>query len=154
MKIGILSDTHGYLHPKFKEILIGCDTLIHAGDFASEKIYQELKDLGVPMYMVKGNTDRGAWAAFLPETLTFSISGHLFYLIHDRTQIPFPLPKTEFLIYGHTHRFDHSKHGDVTLVNPGSATESRTTLPPSIAILSFSENGHDIERIFDSDPGF
>lgn len=154
MRIGIISDTHGYLHPKFKEILSSCNYIIHAGDFSSEKIYRQFQDLAVPMYMVKGNNDHGSWAKYLPETLSFAIDGQLFFLIHDKSRLPYPFPEASFLIYGHTHVFDHSQIRGMTFLNPGSASESRTSLPPSIAILTLSNGQYEVERIFDRDITF
>ena len=32
MKIGIISDTHGKLHPPVLELIASCDVVLHAGD--------------------------------------------------------------------------------------------------------------------------
>lgn len=32
MKIGILSDTHGKLHPPVLELIASCDVVLHVGD--------------------------------------------------------------------------------------------------------------------------
>ena len=57
MKIGILSDTHGVLKDTFLDELQSCDYLLHAGDIGSLKCYETLKDLHVPLYIIKGNCD-------------------------------------------------------------------------------------------------
>ena len=36
MKIGVLSDTHGYLHPDAFEFFKGCDEIWHAGDIMDD----------------------------------------------------------------------------------------------------------------------
>ncbi|MBK6987724.1 MAG: hypothetical protein IPH33_05505 [Bacteroidetes bacterium] len=36
-KIGLLSDTHGYLDPKVFKLFADCDEIWHAGDFGDEK---------------------------------------------------------------------------------------------------------------------
>ena len=55
-KIGIISDTHGLLRPKVKEILKGCDYILHAGDVDRPELLDELRPLG-SVYVVRGNTD-------------------------------------------------------------------------------------------------
>ncbi|MFR6392583.1 MAG: metallophosphoesterase family protein [Roseburia sp.] len=96
MKIGILSDTHGVLKDTFLDELQSCDYLLHAGDIGSLKCYETLKDLHVPLYIIKGNCDKGEWTKYLPETLAapidvgrFSISSirKAICLIHNRKQI-------------------------------------------------------------------
>ena len=64
MKIGILSDTHGVLKDTFLDELQSCDYLLHAGDIGSLKCYETLKDLHVPLYIIKGNCDKGEWTKY------------------------------------------------------------------------------------------
>ena len=42
-KIGILSDTHGYLHPNAFEFFKDCDEIWHAGDIVDDFILDELQ---------------------------------------------------------------------------------------------------------------
>lgn len=143
MKIGILSDTHGLLKEHFMEELKTCSCIIHAGDIGSQTCYQTLKDLNIPLYMVKGNCDHGVWSAYLPETLSFMIQDHMFYLIHDKNQLPFELPLgTEYVISGHTHCYELQKKRGITYLNPGSASASRSGGAPSMVILTIE--GKDI----------
>ena len=72
MKIGIISDTHGIFREEWHRHLDGCDYLIHAGDFCTQKNYDCFRNFGIPLYMVRGNNDRGDWAKNLPEFLQFS----------------------------------------------------------------------------------
>lgn len=140
MKIGIMSDTHGVLRDSFKMYAKECDYLIHAGDVTTERCYNQLKELGVPMYMVRGNCDQGSWAKYLPQTLSFRIGGRMFYLLHNVSQLPFQLPETDFVIYGHTHHYTtYERHG-ITYLNPGSAGQSRGE-QLSMVILTLEDNG-------------
>ena len=41
-QIGLLSDTHGYLHPKVFEFFADCDEVWHAGDIGGNNIDEEL----------------------------------------------------------------------------------------------------------------
>ena len=105
MKIGIISDTHGIFREEWHRHLDGCDYLIHAGDFCTQKNYDCFRNFGIPLYMVRGNKDRGDWAKNLPEFLQFRISGKTFFLVHNQFDLPFDLTDADFLIFGHTHHY-------------------------------------------------
>lgn len=148
MKIGILSDTHGTLHERFKIELKKCDYIIHAGDIGTEKCYKELKALEVPFYTIRGNCDKGSWAAYLPETLAFPIHGHIFYLIHNiRDLVPYAARECEYIISGHTHKYEVRERGGKIYLNPGSAGKNRSTSPCSILILTLKEDSYQVEKI-------
>lgn len=134
MKLGILSDTHGLLREEFKEELKQCDYIIHAGDIGTEKCYNELKALGVPLYMVRGNCDHGQWATYIPETLAFPIGGLIFYLIHDLSQLPYLTNLPDVIIFGHTHTRACYQRRGCTYVNPGTAGRARGVSGISMAI--------------------
>lgn len=102
MKIGIISDTHGIFREEWHRHLDGCDYLIHAGDFCTQKNYDCFRNFGIPLYMVRGNNDRGDWAKNLPEFLQFRIGGKTFFLVHNQFDLPFDLTDADFLIFGHT----------------------------------------------------
>ena len=56
IEVGILSDTHGVIHPEIIKLMNTCDFVIHAGDIVDEA------SLGVlnpkqKMIAVKGNND-------------------------------------------------------------------------------------------------
>ncbi len=38
MKIGVISDTHGYCHPRVFKIFEGAQLILHAGDIGDETI--------------------------------------------------------------------------------------------------------------------
>ena len=148
MKIGLISDTHGVFKEEWKELFSDCDYLIHAGDFASPEVYRAFRSLGIPMYMVAGNCDRGSWAQYIPETLSFRIAGKMFFLIHDPARIRFDLPGTDFIIHGHTHHFRHDTIGGITVINPGSAGSPRGGEGAGAAKLTLNEDGsYELEHL-------
>src|SRR5699024_1000478 len=55
-RIGLLSDTHGYLHPGIKGFFEEVDEIWHAGDIGDLKIIEELEELK-PVRAVFGNVD-------------------------------------------------------------------------------------------------
>ena len=54
-KIGLISDTHSYLHPKVFEHFRYCDEIWHAGDIGNLSIIDELAILA--LRAVYGNID-------------------------------------------------------------------------------------------------
>jgi len=55
-KIGVISDTHGFLSPKVLDFFKNCDEIWHAGDIGSIKIFDDLENLK-PLRAVYGNID-------------------------------------------------------------------------------------------------
>lgn len=56
MKIGLLSDTHGFLDPGIFSVFEHCDEIWHAGDFGRQSVIDELKAFK-PLKGVFGNID-------------------------------------------------------------------------------------------------
>lgn len=147
MKIGILSDTHGIFRDDWLPHLTKCDYLIHAGDIDTKRCYEKLNSLGIPIYFVRGNNDHGDWADYLPEFMKVPIGGRLFYVVHNKSDLPFDLTDADFIIFGHTHCYTcYDRFGKVFL-NPGSAGQPRGD-SRSMAIVELTEDAHDIQRIF------
>lgn len=146
MKIGILSDTHGVFREDWVSILTQCDYLIHAGDINTKTCYDRIKALGIPCYFVRGNSDHGEWARFLPEFLTVPIGGKIFYIIHNKSDLPFDLTDADFVIFGHTHCYTEYERFGKVFLNPGTAGQPRGD-GRSMAILELKEDAYTIRRI-------
>jgi len=58
LRIGLLSDTHNYLHPRVIDFFKDCDEIWHAGDMGSIDIANQLSKIK-PFKGVYGNID--AW---------------------------------------------------------------------------------------------
>lgn len=69
-RIGIISDTHGYLDEQVFTHFSSCDEVWHAGDFGSMEVVENLRDLK-PLKGVYGNIDGAAIRMEFPETLKF-----------------------------------------------------------------------------------
>lgn len=146
MKIGILSDTHGILRSELLATLQECDYLIHAGDINTGNSYKKLKELGIPIYMVRGNCDMGEWAEFIPDFLQVPIGGKRFFIVHNQADLPFDLTDADYIIFGHTHRYTcYDRFGKIFL-NPGSASQPRDG-SRSIAILEQNDDNYEIRRV-------
>jgi putative phosphoesterase len=139
MRIGVLSDTHNLLRPRVLERLAGCDRLLHAGDVGGPEILARLREIA-PIEAVRGNTDSGAFAAALPESLRGEIAGLPFGMVHRREDVPADWPaRLRLILYGHSHRPELSWRGDCLLLNPGACGARRFSLPLTLAILTIQE---------------
>jgi uncharacterized protein len=140
MRVGVLSDTHDLLRPRVVERLAGCERILHAGDVGDLAILDQLRGIA-PVGAVRGNTDSGATAAGLPESLAGEIDGLAFLMVHQREHAdPARLSRLRLLVYGHTHRPEISWHGSCLLLNPGACGPRRFHLPLTLAILTVAGN--------------
>src|SRR5437762_2510281 len=69
-RIGLISDTHGYLDEKVFEHFKGCDEIWHGGDFGSIEIAERLRKFK-PLRAVYGNIDGYDIRSVYPEELIF-----------------------------------------------------------------------------------
>jgi putative phosphoesterase len=70
-KIGLLSDTHGYLDEKIFGYFKDTDEIWHAGDFGSEEVAGRLQAFK-PLRAVYGNVDGNEVRAVYPETIRWN----------------------------------------------------------------------------------
>ena len=132
--VGIISDTHGLLRPEAIEALEGADLIVHAGDVGRPDILPALRSVA-PVFAVRGNVDRGAWARELPETEVVEVDAVKLYVIHDLSALDV-YPETagfDVVISGHSHRSSVRSHDGVLFLNPGSAGPRRFRLPVTVA---------------------
>ena len=134
--IGIISDTPGLVRPEALAALRGADVIIHAGDIGDSAVLESLRGVA-PVVAVRGNNDRGAWAATLSETEVVEIDGLLLYVLHDVHELDVNPAAAGFraVISGHSHRPSLREDGGVLFLNPGSAGPRRFTLPIALARL-------------------
>ena len=98
-KIGIISDTHGLLRPEVLEILKDCKYILHAGDVNKDEILDVLRSMG-NLYVVRGNNDKD-WAENLRTSLSFTIGGVKFFMVHNKKDVAWELGDTQVVIFGH-----------------------------------------------------
>ncbi|MCB0655336.1 MAG: metallophosphoesterase family protein [Saprospiraceae bacterium] len=130
MKIGLLSDTHGYLDQEFFSLFASCDEVWHAGDIGSMEVLEALEQFK-PLRAVYGNIDDHRIRLAVPEDQCFSLEDVKVYITHIagkpgsynqrvRSIIEKELPQV--VICGHSHilrvvyvnRFKH------LYLNPGA----------------------------------
>ena len=95
-----------------------------------------LEDIA-PVDAVRGNNDRGPWAASLPDTLELQFDEARLYVIHDLSQIGIDPSDRGFriVVAGHSHKPVAQERAGVLFVNPGSAGPRRFKLPISAGEL-------------------
>ncbi|PUZ25264.1 YfcE family phosphodiesterase [Chitinophaga parva] len=74
-KIGLLSDTHSYLHPLVQRHFAAVDEIWHAGDLGDSATADALEALGKPFRAVWGNIDGPELRQRYPETQRFTVEG-------------------------------------------------------------------------------
>lgn len=129
--IGLISDTHGFLDPSFKEHFADCDEIWHLGDIGEGPILEELQALK-PTKAVYGNIDTLELQRSLPEYLLFETEDIHFLLIHIAGKPPrynkrvkelLLSDKVEVIICGHSHRESviKDRENKRVYINPGAA---------------------------------
>ena len=136
LRVGLISDTHGLLRPEALAFLAGCDHIVHGGDICDAHVLDALAAIA-PVTAVRGNNDRGAWAARLRESELVQAGEVWLYAIHDRAQIDIdPVAAgVGVVVSGHSHRPSVEERDGVLYVNPGSAGPRRFRLPVSVGEL-------------------
>jgi uncharacterized protein len=149
LTVGVLSDTHGHVYSRVKQLLEGVDHIIHAGDVCSPEVLTELRAIA-PVTAVRGNCDNEAWAAALPHRAEIELAGVRFSVTHVGGRRPagsasaapetLPAPETvpapvalEVVVTGHTHLAAVEQRGQVVHLNPGSAGPRRFGRPRTLA---------------------
>ena len=137
MRVGLISDTHGLLRPEVLAFLAGSDHIVHGGDVCDPAVLEALRAVA-PVTAVRGNNDRGAWAAALRESELVRLDGVFVYAIHDLAELDIE-PRAagvQVVVSGHSHRPSVEERDGVLYVNPGSAGPRRFRLPISAGELA------------------
>jgi|GEM_PF-125410 len=128
--IGLMSDSHDNL-PAIRKAVelfnrLGCSLVVHAGDVVAPFAARELQKLNCPVKAVFGNCDgekEGLSLAFkefgqiAAGPLAFNHAGLLFYVSHYPVERP--AEGARVVVFGHTHRAQVNRDGNLVVVNPG-----------------------------------
>jgi putative phosphoesterase len=124
------------------ELVAGADAVIHAGDFVTAAVLEDLATLGPPVHAVHGNVDEPALRRRLPERLEVEVSGVRIGVIHDAgarrgraERLSTMFPDADCAIFGHSHMPEHERLAAFQIFNPGSPTERRRAPSRSMGIL-------------------
>jgi len=134
--IGILADSHDNLVMVRRAVGlfndVGCDLVIHAGDFVAPFAAAELRNLGCPVRAVYGNCDgekAGLAKAFegmgeiREAPFRFSHGGLRFLVSHLEGPVEkhVAAASSDVIVFGHTHKPLSEKRDGIVVINPGEA---------------------------------
>ncbi|HEX9370130.1 MAG TPA: metallophosphoesterase family protein [Roseiflexaceae bacterium] len=140
MRIGVISDTHGYLDPRAAAALRGVAQILHAGDIGSPAIADALAAIA-PLTAVYGNVDAGTpLARRFPATQRLAIEGVRIHMTHiggrpAELARALPDPRPDVYIFGHSHVALLEALDGVLFLNPGAAGRPRLGGGLSVALL-------------------
>ncbi|MCK6617614.1 MAG: metallophosphatase family protein [Cyclobacteriaceae bacterium] len=132
MKIGVLSDTHGYLDPKVITYFNPCDEIWHAGDIGSLDIIEALQAV-CTVRAVSGNIDDRTISTVFPDIQRFTVEGLTVCMTHIGGTPPHYNPKIrkqlhdntpDIFVCGHSHILKimrDQKLNNMLFINPGAA---------------------------------
>jgi uncharacterized protein len=129
--IGILSDTHGYVHPRVLDFFSGVDEIWHAGDIGDISVVHQLKRIK-PLRAVYGNidghdlrTEFGGIQIFQTEKVKVLIThiGGYPGRYDSGAMAVIKTEKPKLFVCGHSHilKVIYDKKYDLLHINPGAA---------------------------------
>lgn len=150
MKLGLISDTHGFLDPRLPKIFKGVDHILHAGDIGPDFIIAQLEAIA-PVTAVLGNNDN---SPCFPLTQVVRL-GDVKFLVHhivtpraltDELKARIAKEQPDVVMFGHSHQaFDQTLNG-VRFINPGYAGKPKFGAERSVALLECG--GKDLDLRF------
>jgi putative phosphoesterase len=158
VRIGVISDNHGYLDGDVRTIFAGVTHIIHAGDVMDPAILTALREVA-PVTAVAGNLDSGELAADLPREATGEVGGVRFVVSHKPRRLLKRLAagkitvgekgtQPDLVVWGHLHTPTASWVDGVLHLNPGTASSPEEEDDgPTVAIVEATPNGLSVQFI-------
>lgn len=130
-RIGIISDTHGHLHPRVRDFLQITEEIWHAGDIGSATLADELEKFK-PLRAVYGNIDDHNLRLRFKEFNVFQEEGFTVLMQHiggypgrytHEMKERIRLYRPGIVVCGHSHilKIQFDKQSDHLHINPGAA---------------------------------
>ncbi|MDD5195629.1 MAG: metallophosphoesterase family protein [Candidatus Omnitrophica bacterium] len=155
MRILVISDTHIPVVEKelpqiIREEAKKSDCCLHAGDFITAEVWEELSRL-TKVYGVYGNMDNADVCKKFPIKQAIKFDNITVGLIHGRgapanlvsyikNQFSQELSSLSVIIYGHSHFADEKKIDGILYCNPGSPTDKLFAPFRSYGILDINKD--------------
>ncbi|PPA70722.1 metallophosphoesterase family protein [Jeotgalibacillus proteolyticus] len=161
MKIIVLSDTHmPRMAKKLPSALIPhlneADAIIHAGDWQTKEIAEELRQFA-PVYGVTGNVDEPALHNVFDKSITLTFHSLTIGVTHgdgkgktteQRALDQFKGEELDLLIFGHSHIPLYKEKDGLVLFNPGSPTDKRRQEQFSFGLLEIKKKDWSIKHVY------
>ena len=131
MKIGLLSDTHGYLDERIYDYFSVCDEIWHAGDIGSIEVADQLQQFK-PLRAVHGNIDGKEIRLAFPQDVHFQCEGMRVWMTHiggrpprytSRVLKELKVQSPDIFVCGHSHilKIARDDAWNMLYINPGAA---------------------------------
>lgn len=154
-RIGLLSDTHTYLHPKIFEVFKDCDEIWHAGDIGNLETITKLQKFKT-VRAVYGNIDGQYVRISFPEVQAFTVENKKVLILHiggypgryeKRARSLIAKEKPDIFISGHSHilKVIYDKKNELLHMNPGAA--GKFGLHQKITMLRFTIDKAEIKDL-------
>ena len=157
MRVAIISDTHGYLHPEIRKLINQSDVVVHAGDIGDAAVLDGIFPNSGDIVAVRGNNDLPfLWPANqanrlgeIPLRNQITVPGGIISVEHgdrfgyspNHAALRKDHADSRMLVYGHTHHMIIDDDQEPWVINPGAAGNSRTNGGPScISLLASTDH--------------
>lgn len=157
-KIGLLSDSHGYLDNGILEALKDCHEIWHAGDFGSMEVIVQLQEIA-PVKGVYGNIDGLDIRAVQSEYLVLDNFGFRALIIHiggypgrytPRAKELLSIYQPNLFISGHSHilKIIRDHKNNLIHFNPGACGQHGFHIMRTLILFSLDANGiHNVQVV-------
>ncbi|MDQ3280204.1 MAG: metallophosphatase family protein [Acidobacteriota bacterium] len=143
-RIGIISDTHGKVHPAIADVFANVDHIVHAGDIGGAHVLEALRALA-PLTSVDGNNDRATGEEIVRTklgTLRILLT-HILPRPHKLApRVVASLRETpaDLVVFGHSHLPHNEVVDGVRYFNPASSGPRRFAFPVSVGLVEKTRN--------------
>ena len=155
IKIGLLSDTHGFLDPDIFTYFNECNEIWHAGDIGDIKLAGELQKFK-PFKAVYGNIDGKMIRRIFGKDLLFELGGLKVFITHiggypgrylSRVEQILDEEKPNLYICGHSHilKIMPDKQRGLLHMNPGAS--GREGFHKVRTLIRFQINNAKIDQV-------
>lgn len=154
-RIGLLSDTHTFVHPSVFNSFKDCDEIWHVGDIGNLETAQKLEKFK-PFKAVFGNIDGQGLRLSYPETLIFKCEEVKVIMKHiggypgryaNGVKALIEIEKPQLFISGHSHilKVIYDEKYQLLHINPGAAGKSG--MHKVITLVRFVISGKQIKDL-------
>lgn len=157
LRVAIIADTHGFLHPGIVDLIADCHVAIHAGDIGSQAVLASMVPASGLVFAVAGNNDTvSKWTpsetdvvSALPKKQSIVAPGGTLVVEHGHTVrdtrryhevLRSRHPESRAIVYGHTHVRCIDQDSVPWVLNPGAAGRERTRGGASCLVLAIQSN--------------
>lgn len=133
-RIFVLADTHNRLPENVTALAAGANEIWHLGDVCAEVILDELRALGPPVTIVRGNCDNHYEWPLVVDLARGDLKFRLQHIPPERAP-----ENIDVVLHGHTHVPRHERRGGVLFLNPGCVTRPNRGAPASVAWLELND---------------